>query len=238
MIKDETTNPPGGKHFCWGMEPGVDILNMGKGQDVSQMCYDLDLLFAASGDMRSVVKTIAGLPDEYSGRCRLVINDYDFLVVARNAMLLLVAVNLEPDEAVPTMIHLWYSTLLPEAMVEILKKVVLDPINEVCEKIKGKPPASIQAKTFAFGKRSLRLVLEQSQWVELQDFSTLHSTFTKSDTQIVRRSIMFDPMRVDHMHRDFCNKPPSFRVAGLAFRIDGILLPYDASRDGFEMPNP
>jgi hypothetical protein len=66
----------------------------------------MDLLFTTSGDIRNVVKSIIeGLLDRYNGRCTLVINDIDFIVVTRNAILLLVALSLKPEEAVTILIH-------------------------------------------------------------------------------------------------------------------------------------
>ena len=51
---------------------------------------------------------------------RLSSNDINFMVVARNAILLLVALGLEPGEAVAIMIHVWYSALLPHVMIDTL----------------------------------------------------------------------------------------------------------------------
>jgi Domain of unknown function (DUF4470) len=225
--------------YLWGNMPAVDILNLDNSEGVSNIHHDIKLLFAASGDIRNIVKTVTeGLPDEYDGRCTLVVNDINFMVVARNAILLLVALSLEPDEAVPMMIHLWYSALLPAVMMEILRKIALRPISEVCEKIKEKPSTSLQAKTFAFGKRSLRLVLKKYQWDELKGCFGLPTGFTGHDAQVVRRRVMLAPERVDYLHRALCNQPSSFRVAEVSFREDGILLPYGAPREDFDIPNP
>jgi hypothetical protein len=116
--------------------------------------------------------------------------------------------------------------------------VALGRIIEVCEKIKGKPSTSLQAKTFSFGKRSLRLVLKKHQWDELKDYFNVPQGLTQEDAQAIRRRVMLAPERVDYLHRALCNQPSPIRVATVTFREDGILLPYGASREKFDTPNP
>jgi len=229
----------GVNQYLWGNMPAVNMLNMEDSKDNYNFHRNLSLLFAASGDIRNVVKSIVeGLSDDFEGRCTLVINDINFMVVARNAILLFVALSLEPDEAVPIMIHVWYSALLPPIMIDTLRRVALDRIVEVCEKIKDKPPTSLQAKTFSFGKRSLRLVLKKKQWEELKDYFNVPRDLTQEDAQAIRRRVMLAPERVDYLHRALCNQPPPMRVATVTFREDGMLLPFGASREMFDTPNP
>ncbi|MAD87512.1 MAG: hypothetical protein CL912_31530 [Deltaproteobacteria bacterium] len=225
--------------YLWGNMPAVNILNMDESEGVCDIHRDMNLLFAASGDIRNVVKSITeGLPDGYDGRCTLVINDINFMVVARNAILLFLALSLEPEEAVTILIHIWYSALLAPAMIDTLGQVALGRIAEVCEKIKYKPSTSLQAKTFSFGKRSLRLVLKKHQWDELKNYFDVPRGLTQEDAQDIRRRIMLAPERVDYLHRALCNQPPPIRVATVTFREDGILLPHGASREKFDVPNP
>lgn len=225
--------------YLWGNMPAVNILSMEEGESICDIHRDMTLLFAASGDIRNLVKSIIeGLPDGYDGRCTLVINDINFMVVARNAILLLVALSLEPEEAVPIMIHLWYSALVPHIMIDTLCHIALGRIVEVCEKIKDKPSISLQAKTFSFGKRSLRLVLKKHQWDELKDYFNVPCDLTQDDAQAIRHRVMLAPERIDYLHRALCNQPSPIRVATVSFRKDGILLPHGASRQRFDTPNP
>jgi hypothetical protein len=229
----------GVNQYLWGNMPAIDVLNIEKNEGINQIHRDIRLLFAASGDIRNVVKSITqGLPDGYDGQCTAVINDIDFMVVARNAILLLIALSLETDDAVVTMIHVWYSALLPHAMIDTLRHVILAPVVDVCEKIKDKPSTSLQAKTFCFGKRSLRLVLKKHQWDEFKDYLSVPQGLTKGDAQAIRRRCMLAPERTDYLQRALCNQPPSIRVATMTFREDGILLPHGVSRQMFDTPNP
>ena len=229
----------GVNRYLWGNMPAINTLTARDNEGVCEIHRDMNLLFAASGDIRNVVKSIVeGLPNGYEHRCLLVINDINFMVVARNAILLFVALSLEPNKAAMIMIHLWYSALLPHVMVETLCNEVLGRIVDVCEKIKDKPSTSLQAKTFSFGKRSLRLVLKKYQWDELKDYFAVPRALTQEDAQVIRRRVMLARERVDYLDRALCNQPPPIRVATVTFRKDGILLPHGASREKFDTPNP
>lgn len=229
----------GANQYLWGNMPAVDILNMKENEGVDYIHSDIKLLFAASGDIRNVVKSITnGISDGYDGRCAFVINDINFKVVARNAILLFLALSLETDEAVMTMIHVWYSALLPDSVIDTMCHTVLERIVDVCEKIKDKPSNSLQAKTFSFGKRSLRLVLKKHQWDELKGYFNVPRGLTLENAQAIRRRCMLAPERIDYLHRALCNQPPAIRVATVTFREDGILLPYGTSREKFKIPNP
>jgi hypothetical protein len=104
----------------------------------------MNLLFATSGDIRNVIKSIMeGLLDGYNSRYMLVINNINFMVVARNAILLFVVLSLEPEEAVTIIIYIWYSVLLADFIIDTLCHVVLGRIIEVCKKIKGKLSTSL-----------------------------------------------------------------------------------------------
>jgi hypothetical protein len=234
----DLSNDFGINQYLWGNMPALDILKMKENEGESDVHRDIALLFAASGDIRNVIKTIIGLPEEYDGHCTVVVNDINFTVIARNIILLLTALILEPEIAVPIMIHIWYSVLIPKSMLAILQEKLLPYIGEVCEKIKDKKPLSIQAKTFTFGNKSLRLLLEQKQWYALKNFFNVPSTFTAEEAQQVRRKIMLAPSRVDYLHRALNNQRPNMRMAMLKFRQDGILLPYGCSRQEFDTPNP
>jgi hypothetical protein len=101
------------------------MLNLPKNGGLGKDTTDINLLFAASGDLRNVVRSLIGLPEEYNKTCTVVINDHNSTIVVRNILLLLIAYQFEEYEAVPMMIHLWYSAFLPKCMVEALQKTLL-----------------------------------------------------------------------------------------------------------------
>jgi hypothetical protein len=123
--------------------PAVNILNI-ESEGVYDIYRDINLLFATLGDIRNVIKSIIeGLSDGYNGQCTLIINDINFMVITRNAILLFIVLSLEPKEVVTIIIHVWYLALLADFIIDTLCHVALGRIIKVYEKIKGKPSTSL-----------------------------------------------------------------------------------------------
>lgn len=183
----------GAQKYVWGNIPAFDVMRLESnvGTDYSA---NLRLLFAgkysgariltscgfskrdicspiASGDLRNVIKTVARLPLAYSNALDITINDRDFDIVARNLILLLVALTAEKiNEVVDCILPLWYSALVRESDIEVLQRRIRPLIEEVCGKIKEKTSSALCAKKWIFGQRSLRVVLGKSSWVRLLAF--------------------------------------------------------------------
>jgi hypothetical protein len=79
----------------WGNMPAIDILKAQKNEGEGSSTQDLDILCTASGDLRNVVKTVVGTPQEYTGQCAFTVNDLDSDILARNVILLMVALYIE-----------------------------------------------------------------------------------------------------------------------------------------------
>jgi len=178
------------------------------------------------------------MPKSYTGQCDIVVNDRDFDIVARNLILLLTALHFSPDKAAPIMLHIWYSALIPEQMFRTLKDNILPLIQEVCTKVCEKPAKSLQSKTWRYGTRSLRLVLQKEQWDRLLSYFQVPDGLSLIQAQNVRILTTLAPERRDYVDRALYNLPPSSRVCMMKFRMDGILLPFGSSRNEFDTPNP
>lgn len=71
---------------------------------------------AASGDLRDLIYTINKLPETYSRKITVLLNDKDPTVTARNLLILLILGKLgETDPAIGAelALHLWYSAFVP-----------------------------------------------------------------------------------------------------------------------------
>ncbi|KAJ6282177.1 hypothetical protein J3E71DRAFT_361124 [Bipolaris maydis] len=208
----------GNRKYLWGNMPALDILQLQNNEGgTCATSHDFNLLFAASGDLRNVIKTIVGLPEGYQGECVAVLNDMDFIIVARNAIMLLIALQFEHDIAVPMIIHLWYSALLPRVMVQAIQSTILPMIEHVCQKIKNKPDGALQVKTFEISGRKLSITLKKDEWARLARFCQVP---------------------VDYRDRALLNMPAGVRQGEMHFRHTGILLPYGCSTTDFDTPNP
>lgn len=166
-------------------------------------------------------------------------NDRDLDVVARNVIVLLIALVVDNiDEAVDCIIHIWYSALIRKSDLDILQKQILPLIESVCEKIKSKAPSSRLGKTWTFGQRSLRLVLEKSSWDSLLFSMNIPEGLTAERAKQIRTAVTLAESRQDYRDRHLLFQSPSRRIANNRFWGDGLLLPFGSRRDDFREPNP
>lgn len=194
---------------------------------------------AASGDLPHIIKTIAQLPSSYNGLIEMTLNDRDFDIIARNVILLLVAMVVENiDTASDCMIHLWYSALIRESDLNILQQQVRPLVNDICTKIAERPSGSLYGKTWVFGQRSVRVVLEKSAWSRLLSFLDVPAGLDAHQAQKDRTNITLAESRKDYRDRYMCLTPHTHRVAFSRFREDGLLLPFGFPRHDFRVPNP
>jgi hypothetical protein len=236
-MKGPSLAPFGSLQYLWGNVPALNLLRVDDNEgEESIKKQNLALLFAASGDLRNVVKSVVGLPENYAGNCTVVVNDFNTNIVARNAMLLLTALHFEPEVAAPIMLHLWYSAMLPQAIVQALQVGIQPYIDDVCNKIKDRPVDSTQAKTFNIGGSSIRLTLEKWQWIRLAKMFEVREDLSAPEAQLIRRSVTMS--RIDHIDRSIYKMSPGRRVGVMRYRQDGVVLPFGSSRKDFVVPNP
>jgi hypothetical protein len=166
-------------------------------------------------------------------------NDRDFDIVAHNLILLLVALVVQnSDEAIDCIIHLWYSALVRESDIDILN-IQIRPLNQdICEKVKNKSPNTLLGKTWTFGTRSLRIVLEQSSWNRLLSFFDKPAGLTAEKAYKIRADDTLAHSRRDYRDRYMIYLPFSQRAPFHKFRQDGLLLPFGFPRHEFKERNP
>lgn len=166
-------------------------------------------------------------------------NDRDLDIVARNIILLLVAMVVEDiDAASDCMVHLWYSALVRESDLNILHQQIRPLIIDVCTKIADKACATLHAKTWTFGQRSVRVILRKSSWSRLLSFLDMPTGLDTDQAQTRRTNITVAESRRDYRDRYLCLIPSSHRVPFSRFREDGLLLPFGFPRHDFQVPNP
>jgi Domain of unknown function (DUF4470) len=172
-----------GLKYLWGNVPAVDVLRLQDNEGV-EFNKDYRVLFAgmhiisvgivsayvsaanmlaASGDLRNVVRSFAGLPMTFQQHCETFINGRDLDVVARNTILLLIALSFDTHAAPEAMIHIWYSALIPRRLFEDIRGRLLPTIVDVCTKVQAKPSNTLLAKTWRFSSLTLRIILRKSQ---------------------------------------------------------------------------
>lgn len=169
----------------------------------------------ASGDFRNVVKTLASLPQTYNGDLLFAINDLDMDIGARNVIMLLLALMVQdPEQAVQTIVHIWYSAAIRPVDAKLL-----------------------QAKTWKVGKSSLRLVLKKEAWTTLLSHLRLPAGLSLQQAHDKRVAVTKAEQQQE-IHRDLCVLHPEHRLCREKYREDGIMLPFGHSREEFMVPNP
>ncbi|KAI0884685.1 uncharacterized protein GGS22DRAFT_188894 [Annulohypoxylon maeteangense] len=238
-------NPFGeGKHL-WGNTPAMDVLrlhdNEGQGHD-----KHLSILFAASGDLRNVIKTV----QNYDGdlHITMAINDKDSDIMIRNAILLLLVLASLDEESekidieglAEAMMHVWYSAMLTKDTLSLLQSKVKPLISKVCQKISSKTSGLYLGQLWHFkSKCSLRLTLREKDWIRALTFLEVPKDLTAEKAREMRHAIVLAPERKDYRERwYFKDASPSMRIAKQRFREDGLLLPFGYPRVGFDYPNP
>ncbi|RBA21223.1 hypothetical protein FPRO05_07537 [Fusarium proliferatum] len=233
-----TRNGLGGDTWIFGSVPALDVLKL-DGNEGESFQKSLSLLFAASGDLRNVVKTIAQLAPGWDQPLHITINDRDLNIVGRNAIILLIALTSDDDEqAVDCIIHTWYSSFIRKSDQVVLQQRIRPLIQAVCDKIKDKPDNRILGKTWVFGKRSLRLVLAKGTWDKLLSFVSTANGLNMEIANQFRKAVTLAESQRDFLDRHYAFLPPSHRVAKQRFREHGVLQPFGVGRSEFTIPNP
>ncbi|RYP29499.1 hypothetical protein DL767_006689 [Monosporascus sp. MG133] len=224
--------------YLWGNAPAVDMIRLSQNEGVDFQ-GPVHMLFAASGDMRNAVLSVASLPPSYRGPLSIVINDREIDVVARNVILLLIFfVEENPTVAAEYVLHVWYSALITAPCSSMLRDKLKPMVEYVCNKIAQKPGSALLGRTWKFGESSLRLVLTRDNWFSLLSYFDVPQGLAKDAAQHLRQMVVSAPERVDYVERAMCTKSPSARLGIAKFRSDGILLPFGQPRGAFAIPNP
>ncbi|KAH6906719.1 hypothetical protein BKA70DRAFT_396558 [Coprinopsis sp. MPI-PUGE-AT-0042] len=213
----------------WGNTPAIDLLNLSMNEDNSSQDYTIAL--AASGDLRHVVKTVNGLPANFSGKLTVVLNDGTTPVVARNLTLLLLLAS-ESDRALAAdlALHFWYSVFMPIEYQHKVARLVMDFLK--ASPADGHVPLGTKSNLILTGTgRQLDEIKS-----ELARYSPLSPTLESAQAEYdrVRRA----PSRRDLRDRMYANLQPSHRVAFQEYRRFGLVLPFGAINAHFNRPNP
>ncbi|KAI1736358.1 hypothetical protein F4680DRAFT_461244 [Xylaria scruposa] len=224
--------------YLWGNVPAFDVIQLGQNEGANFQ-NPIDLLFAASGDLRNVVLSVVNLPQSYRSPLSIIVNDYEIDIVARNLIFLLIMlVEDDPSVAAEFMLHVWYSALITELCYDLLQKKLKPIVEDVCNKIAGKPCKNLFGKTWDFRGNSLRLVLTQEAWMKLLSYFDVPGGMTKETAHTIRQAVVNAPSRVDYVDRAILVQSPSMALGMIKYRNEGVLIPFGQPREAFIIPNP
>ncbi|MCJ1441247.1 MAG: hypothetical protein MMC23_001733 [Stictis urceolatum] len=217
----------------WSEMLAIDIIKL-QDNEKSEWKEDLHLLFAASGDLGSVLKTVAAVPDSYEGALEIAINDDAFDIVARNTILLLLALTCEPEEVWEAILHLWYSVLVPKHVMALLEQKVAPLLDGVCSELDDEHPLSdlfLKAWKFEHGTMT-------GLWLEAPGYLKVPENLSAPKALELRSVVTMNDESRDYADKFLCTISKEWRFICAHFRQSGILAPFASSRRYFDTPNP
>ena len=197
---------------------------------------DLNLCFAACGDVKNVIKSIVGIPDSYDGTVMCIINDKDQLIVARNVVLLLTSLVFPPVIAAEIMLHIWYSARLKPKMLQDVKDRVRPLIVQALKKFEQKNDNTLLSETWTFGSRALSRSLYKHQWEST--LRLLDAKHPVSNSEAHKQYVMLNATGMDVLEHCLSEMSPSRRVCTVKRRESGMFLPFGSCMEEYTCPNP
>ncbi|KAJ6485552.1 hypothetical protein C8R45DRAFT_1145973 [Mycena sanguinolenta] len=212
----------------WGNVPAINCLQLKRNEGQRAASMDLKLCFAASGDIRNLIMTVNDLPDNYTGKCSILCNDHNGVIVNRNLVILFVLLSAGADvvDTAELAVHLMYSAALTPAMADYVQGCI--------ETIYGTHgPQSGVWDTRGDGK------IHSLQWLrDIQPALQMFRSKYKLPVAIANiHSILWSPGRVDYRDRYLSKLEPNHRLVFSRFRTTGVLAPFGVDVSHFTEPN-
>ncbi|KAG2008144.1 hypothetical protein CC2G_013606 [Coprinopsis cinerea AmutBmut pab1-1] len=220
----------------WGNTPAFDLINLSANEKDSKR--DFSIAFPASGDLRHVIKTINSLPDDYTGKLDVYLNDGCVPVVARNLVLLLLLGTItDPVLAANVAIHFWYSICMP---VEYKQKISVALLSFMKTLGLGAADGRSDVPTLLGGGSSELIFAVSGEEYEKLMMCFQYYLVPEASTESVQQAydaVRRAPSRADYRDRMYARLRPSHRVAFQEYRLFGIVLPFGAVNAHFNYPN-
>jgi len=176
------------------------------------------------------MKTIIDLPEGYTGKIEVLMNDFNPIVFYRNVLILLI-LSLVDDErlAVDIALHFWYSVFFPvEYRLQIMASVSGSAVFSL-----------LKNRRISLGSTSnLTLATPNDDWFSfVVTFMDLDQRLSIDDIQSAYDRVRLTPSRADYRDRQYAQLRPAHRVAFQEFRRFGLVLPFGAVNSHFNAPN-
>jgi hypothetical protein len=196
-----------------------------------------------------MIKTLRSLSESFSQHVDVTVNDWEFDVVARNTItLLLIFASLDDISSDPAsygpvaeaLIHVWYSTFITQTLLSSLQDKVGALLRNSCTHSTELTSGGMVKKTWSFPRdKALSITLRADHWPQIEKFLEIPTALTREYAKEIRAAVVVSPERADYRDRWYYKDAyPSMRLAKRKFRIDGLLLPFGHPRTDFNVPNP
>lgn len=190
-----------------------------------------------------------GIPESFDGDVEMTVNDWEFDVIARNAvMLLFIFASLNDmsfgqashDSVVEALIHIWYSAFISSSLIASLKHRVGSLLHDSRTHTTEITRAGMIRKVWTFSRsKVLAITLPKDKWPLVAEYLEVPDGLTEQSAKEIRTAVVMSQERADYRDRWlFKDATPSMRLAKQKLRSDGLLLPFDHPRIDFNVPNP
>lgn len=192
------------------------------------------LHISASGDIRNLLRTVNGLPSDYAGKCDILFNDKNPIVVNRNWIILytLLQPMVAIKDATELATHLMYSAALSPAATAHLNRCVSILYGQgIIQDDKLVASGSLPMR----GKGVLHVMADKDDMKEFLKMPL--STYNFEEAVKNRHLTMLHPSRVDYRDRYLASLTPGHRMAWTRHQQTGVLAPFSASINHLTEPN-
>ncbi|KAG5651573.1 hypothetical protein H0H81_008221 [Sphagnurus paluster] len=234
----EERNPQYNEGFGHGIpkvHPAADCLQLCQNETEHEAVnMDFNLCLASCGDIRNLVQTVNGLPKGYRGKCDILLNDTDAIVLNRSLVILCALLSAGPsiEESAELAVHLMYSAALTPASAAYLRGCTRIVYGDGASD--GDMSFQCTLETRGPGKIcSMQSTMSMRRPIEM--FLSCYEL--RNALEGMRRTMVSENLDCHHLDRYFANLKPSHRVSVVHFRESGILAPFSLDVRGFSQPN-
>lgn len=166
------------------------------------------------------MRTVNSLPEDYSGKCKVLMNDFNCLVTARNIVILSVLHDLEPELAADVALHASYSAFLTPRLRRELRNIWGWIIDD------DEGSAGTGTITFALRGKVYSVLREMYR-----------SDYTAEETRKTMADAIVHPSRIDYRDRYLASLRPGHRLSSMHYWSTNIVAPFAADLSAFIYPN-
>ncbi|KAI4517237.1 hypothetical protein K525DRAFT_290018 [Schizophyllum commune Loenen D] len=219
--------------YLWGNVPAIDCMRASAQGEAAVSHRDLNICFAASGDIRNLVSTVNGLPDDYSGTCRILLNDSSPCVTTRNLLVLyaLLRPGRPIEDAAESALHLWYSAILrpsDAAEMYLCAQHIYGAVQSQADKFELQSVYDLRGDGKLYAKQPLD---------DMFSIRMLISTHGVEEALASMHDTMLHPSRIDYRDRFLASLQPAHRVAWARNKRIGVLASFADDTSAFTEPN-
>ncbi|KAF7549131.1 hypothetical protein G7Z17_g6612 [Cylindrodendrum hubeiense] len=229
--------------WFWAKHAATDVLSLEKNEG-KEFDGALDLLLVGESSLRHLIYSICKLPDTATIKITATINETSAHHLTRLVLTVLILTDdsYDPMTNAETVVHLWYSAMLPSTMFRHMEIVAAEPLLAAMNDLEKLYDAGNISTENAFpitmprGGKSVVIDINRAQWSQIIQYLKRSKDISIANVSIVRA---FDCKKYSEPLPQVIKRMTPVRATGMMrWRSDGLLLPYGHPREEFDTLNP